>query len=402
MPDEDPEKDSDKTGSAPEPEQVVDEASVDVESGADSKPPKKARKKAPAIDRPYPRRTLEDALKVATAIRSGNNGNPWPPDQVAKALSMGLGSSFFYLTQASRDFGLTEGGRDAAQIVLTALGRKAVFPSSSQDVENAKLEAFNSVDKFRAVVEHYGGSKLPADEFLRNTLQTQFGLDPRVHDEFIDLFKKNCRFVGIGADWTQKRNGDGAVPPVRRPDVDAPPLLGPVPKDPLVVVPATDGARPVCFVIMPFSEKTDEYATGFFNEVFASLFKPAIEAAGFEPRTAKRQGSDVIQATIVNELLDSELVLCDLTEHNPNVLFELGVRMASERPVALVKATGTNPIFDVDHLLRVESYSPNMWPSTVKDDVPTLTTHIREAWAARENRSYMAILRQVSAPPVVV
>lgn len=133
--------------------------------------------------------------------------------------------------------------------------------------------------------------------------------------------------------------------------------------------------------------------------MFALLFKPAIEAAGFEAKTAKRQGSDVIQATIANELLDSHLVLCDLTEHNPNVLFELGLRMAEEKPIAIVKATGTNPIFDVDHLLRVESYNPNLWPSTVEKDVPKLTAHIQEAWATRETgRSYMSILRQVAAP----
>ena len=123
--------------------------------------------------------------------------------------------------------------------------------------------------------------------------------------------------------------------------------------------------------------------------------------AGFEPKTAKRQGSDVIQATIVNELLDSHLVVCDLTEHNPNVLFELGVRMASELPIALVKATGTNPIFDVDQMLRVESYNPSLWPSTVKTDVPKLTAHILEAWAGRDTqRSYMSILRSVAAPAV--
>jgi hypothetical protein len=161
---------------------------------------------------------------------------------------------------------------------------------------------------------------------------------------------------------------------------------------------AGEAERPVCFVIMPFSERTDAYATGFFTEVFASLFKP-IEMAGFEARTAKRQGSDVIQAAIVNELLDSSIVLCDLTEHNPNVLFELGVRMASELPTALVKATGTNPIFDVDQMLRVESYNPNMWPSTVRADVPKLAAHIKEAYATRETqRSYMAILRQVAVP----
>ncbi len=334
-------------------------------------------------------------MKVASAIKTGNNGKPWPPDQVAKALGMGTGSSFFYLTQAARDFGLTEGTREANNISLTALGRKAVFPNTPQDVEDAKLEAFQSVDKFRAVVEHYGGSALPADEFVRNTLQTQFGLDPRVHEEFIDFFKKNCRYVGIGDEWeASSRRPTDPAPEARRAAVGntSPPSAEPS------ATSDANGSRPVCFVIMPFVERTDAYATGFFTEVFASIFAPAIEAAGFEARTAKRQGSDVIQATIVNELYEADLVLCDLTEHNPNVLFELGVRMASELPIALVKAVGTNPIFDVDQMLRVESYSPNMWPSTVRADVPRLVEHIKEAFASRdESQSYISILRRVSA-----
>jgi hypothetical protein len=51
--------------------------------------------------------------------------------------------------------------------------------------------------------------------------------------------------------------------------------------------------------------------------------------------------------------------------------------MTSELPIALVKATGTNPIFDVDQMLRVESYNPNLWPSAVRADVPKLAAHIK-------------------------
>lgn len=106
---------------------------------------------------------------------------------------------------------------------------------------------------------------------------------------------------------------------------------------------------------MPFVEHDDRYAPGFFEEVLESLFTPAATAAGFKVQTAKRQGSDVIQSTIVNDLLAADLVLCDLTEHNPNVLFELGMRMAEDLPVVLVRAKGTGAIFDVDNMLRVES-----------------------------------------------
>jgi nucleoside 2-deoxyribosyltransferase len=124
------------------------------------------------------------------------------------------------------------------------------------------------------------------------------------------------------------------------------------------------------------------------------LLTPAIVAAGFEVRTAKRQGSDVIQSTIINELLDADLVVVDLTEHNPNVLFELGMRMNADRPVALVRAKGTGAIFDVDHMLRVEDYNPNLWKTTIERDVETLSDHIRAAWENREStQTYMKLLK---------
>ena len=112
-------------------------------------------------------------------------------------------------------------------------------------------------------------------------------------------------------------------------------------------------------------------------------------------KTARGQGSDVIQSTIVNGLLDADLVLVDLTEHNPNVLFELGLRIAEKKPTVLVKAIGTNPIFDVDNLMRVVSYNQNVWPSTVAEDLPKLTEFIKGAWAMKDTeRPYMEILRQ--------
>jgi hypothetical protein len=368
-----------------EPADVVDDAAVDRDKAT---PPKRTRTRAPAVERPYPRELLERALNVPTVLRTHNGGNPWAPSEVAKALGSGMTNKFYYLTAASRDFGLTEGTRDTATISLTDRGRKAVYPTSADAENAARVEAFFSIDLFARVVEYYGGSELPEDAFVRNTLETTFGLDPRVHEEFLDLFRKNCRFVGIGAEW--KGTPSFAVP--RDGAADLSTIAKPTtPQDRA----NSAGDELVCFVAMPFSEKTDDYATGFFDEVFASLFKPAIEAAGFVARTAKRQGSDVIQATIINELLGANLVLVDLTEHNPNVLFELGVRMAKELPIALVRAKGTNPIFDVDNLLRVESYNPNLWLSTVEKDVPKLTAHIREAWSRREgDQSYIAMLRR--------
>lgn len=111
---------------------------------------------------------------------------------------------------------------------------------------------------------------------------------------------------------------------------------------------------------MPFVERNENRPTGFFKEVLDSLLIPAGIDADFTVETANKQGSDVIQSTIINDLLEADLVIADLTDHNPNVLFELGVRMAADKPVALIKTRDTGRIFDVDNMLRVYEYNQNL------------------------------------------
>jgi nucleoside 2-deoxyribosyltransferase len=145
---------------------------------------------------------------------------------------------------------------------------------------------------------------------------------------------------------------------------------------------------------MPFVERDSKHAQGFFAEVLRSLITPAAKSSGFTVKTANRQGSDLIQSTIINDLIEADLVIADLTEHNPNVMFELGVRMAEDKPVVLIKAQGTGPLFDVDNMLRVFEYSPNLWQTTIEKDLPNLKDFIKGAWDNRASeKSYMKILR---------
>ncbi len=71
---------------------------------------KSAKEKKPPTRWPFPRATLEEALKIPYAIRNQNGGNPWESDELRKAVGTGTGgNAFFYLTAASRDYGLTVG-----------------------------------------------------------------------------------------------------------------------------------------------------------------------------------------------------------------------------------------------------------------------------------------------------
>src|SRR6266540_1086631 len=77
---------------------------------------------------PFPRATLEEALKIANAIKEHNGGNPWEPEEIRKAIGAGTGgNAFFYLTAASRDYGLTIGTNAAEKIELADLGREIVY-----------------------------------------------------------------------------------------------------------------------------------------------------------------------------------------------------------------------------------------------------------------------------------
>ena len=208
------------------------------------------------------------------------------------------------------------------------------------------------------------------------------------HEEFSELFKRNCDYLGIGEGYG---SGTDSAEPVSAARDSAAPS-----RDTVTLAEPESETGLKCFVIMPFRERTDRYATGFFDEVLRSLIAPAGRKAGFTVETANRQGTEVIHSTIINDLLDADLVVADLTEHNPNVLFELGMRMAHDKPVALIRAKGTGPVFDVDNMLRVYEYDPNLWASTIERDQPKLKEHIEATWKNKDKQdTYLRLLRRV-------
>lgn len=349
----------------------------------------RGKKKANKVERPYPRRTIDKALKIANAIKEKNGGNPWGPNEVANAINLGArGNEFFYLAQASREFGITEGSRDAALIKLTKLGHDLVYAPNQDEEEKLKKQAFLKVPLFNSVLEYYKSSDLPEMKYLANTLTAQFKLSPETHEEFSDLFAQNCKYLGIGSGFEGEGNysASGGENDEQSVNPTSEHLV-------VTLAEAKDDSGPLCFVVMPFSEKDESYSKGFFDEVLKNLIVPAGKESGFRVETANRKGSDIIQATIINNLLNADLVLTDLTTHNPNVLFELGMRIAKDKPVVLIRSIGTSAIFDVDNMLRVFEYNPNLWTSTINDDREGLTEHIKAAWERRDSdATYMKIL----------
>ena len=106
-----------------------------------------------------------------------------------------------------------------------------------------------------------------------------------------------------------------------------------------------NAGRKTCFVAMPVTTPTsyaDELRDAdHFDHVLEHLFKPALEQADYTVIPPKMLGAALIHAEIIKHLEQADLVLADLSGHNPNVFFELGIRTSLDRPVVLVKDAWT-------------------------------------------------------------
>lgn len=140
---------------------------------------------------------------------------------------------------------------------------------------------------------------------------------------------------------------------------------------------------PECFVIMPISDP-EGYEPGHFRRVYDTIISPACKAAGYKPVRA----DDVVQTTcihlnILKRLIESPMAVCDLSTRNPNVLFELGIRQAFNRPVVLIQERGTPRIFDID-LFRYHEYRREWLYDQVIEDQKNIVKAIDATRAAVE------------------
>ncbi len=109
-------------------------------------------------------------------------------------------------------------------------------------------------------------------------------------------------------------------------------------------------SRRHAFIVMPFGCKQGSQGQWInFDQIYARLIKPALEAAGFDPfRADEETTSGDILTDMFQELLLADLVVADMSIDNANVFYELGVRHAfRKRGVVHIQCgRGTMP-FDV-------------------------------------------------------
>lgn len=152
-----------------------------------------------------------------------------------------------------------------------------------------------------------------------------------------------------------------------------------------------------CFVIMPISDQGD-YPKGHFEKVYEQIFVPAIEATGYD---AFRVDEDNMCTPIVEKIFkaiqECPMALCDLSNRNPNVLYELGIRQAYDKPVVLVKDEKTERIFDVSGINTISYMSTRLY-----EEVLDARKRISDAIISMKEGKQNSIIKVLNAQKAMV
>ena len=114
-------------------------------------------------------------------------------------------------------------------------------------------------------------------------------------------------------------------------------------------------SKKTCFVVSPIGEERTEIRK-HADTVLEHIIKPALESEFDVKRVDEIYHSDKIDEKIFELLTNSDLVLVDITDNNPNVFLELGYRIALNKPIIYIRQeTPENIPFDI-RTINIISY----------------------------------------------
>jgi len=133
-----------------------------------------------------------------------------------------------------------------------------------------------------------------------------------------------------------------------------------------------------CFIILPLSDP-EGYAKGHFNRVYQYIIVPACRLAGFSPVRATDPEFNDTPLDIINMMIESDIVVSDLSSNDPHALYGFAIRQAMGLPVTLIKDIKTIVKANIPEYAVVE-YDESLRIDTVQNEIETLSDALGKAF----------------------
>jgi hypothetical protein len=343
--------------------------------------PTTAKSKAIASD-DLPRKTLEEAIRVARAIKDDYAGKFATWEDIAK--SMGFASSnpnnkyFLWAATAYR---------------ITETGRKILAPTYENEDNEGKVLAIAKPTVLARFYSDYGSSNLPPNNIFRNVLEQKYGIPEARVDETIQLIISNARFAGLleeSEDGKYRlRSASAAVGVGEKLDAHASDVVTYREPDNVAAIDVenTDYSN-ACFIITPIGEDaTDERKHA--DAMLKHLIEPVLEQVGIRAIRADRISKPGhITKQVVEHTAYCKLCITDLSFKNQNAHYELGIRHAFKLPSVQLIRKGDKIPFDVSQGRTIIIDTSD--PYTIMDRIATakaeLLEHVKALMAGSKNQ----------------
>jgi len=323
---------------------------------------KKRAKKRPAAGEPprrrgpkaYPVMTFEDAMTLGRGILEHGAGHPMKRTTLLNKLKLRDNRATRSLITNSSRYGLTRGAHDAPEIKLTREGRVTLdLARPAAERTQAQFElAIKRIEPFQKLYERFGGGKMPAPEVMRDALDE---VDAGDRAQCADIFISNANTVGL----LRTQEGAQVLLTIDHLIEELPVTAGLAEEEAPEAVAVEEAALEedfdkVCFFIAPIG-KPDSEERKHSDMLLSAFVERALSDIGLKAvRADQIEKPGMITGQVIRYVLQSKLVIADLSFLNPNVFYELSLRHATGKPTVHIVRRGEGIPFDLKDYRTVE------------------------------------------------
>jgi hypothetical protein len=332
-----------------------------------------------------PRRSLEQSVEVAKTLRQVYAGKAASFEELATAMGLSkTNNNFKYAVWSAVAYGIVnaEGPKQERRYLLAENGRKIVAENFPGEAQEAKVKAVLTPTVLSKFFTDYNGHPVPpTDEHFANVLENRLRIPRERTKEAIDIILANGKYAGI-----LEEKGAGQAPIVKLSGV-------PAGEQPTLTegsnAPQIEGLAPVagwdktCFFITPLGEENSEERR-HANMMLNHVVRPVFQAHGFTVvRADEIARTGLITQQIFDHLAKARVCVADLSFHNPNAFYELGVRHAFLLPTIQIIHKARKIPFDLSQgrTITIDTSDSYMVPDHLDSAKKTLSEYVKNLLA---------------------